>query len=124
MNILVVEDNAVQGRIVERCLSEHVAYDNLTSVRNAEEALDVLRSDAAFDVLIIDWMLPGISGIDLVRAIRGRTAFDSVYIIMQTAKDRAEHVEKALDAGADNYVIKPLDCDALGKKIAHSHYDP
>jgi DNA-binding response OmpR family regulator len=41
-----------------------------------------------------------------------------VYIIMQTAKDRAEHVEKALDAGADNYVIKPLDCDSLSRKIA------
>lgn len=118
MNILVVEDNAVQGRIVERCLSERVEYDSLTVVRDAEDALDTLRNDASYDVLIIDWMLPGVSGIKLVRAIRSREAFDAMYIVMQTAKDRAEHLEEALDAGADNYVIKPLDCDALARKIS------
>jgi two-component system chemotaxis response regulator CheY len=118
MNILLVEDNAVQSRIVERCLSERVNYEDLTIVRTAEDAVQALRGNASYDVLIIDWMLPGMSGVDLVRAVRGRETFGAVYIIMQTAKDRAEHVEKALDAGADNYVIKPLDCDSLSRKIA------
>jgi DNA-binding response OmpR family regulator len=118
MNILLVEDNAVQSRIVERCLSERVNYEDLTIVRTAEDAVQALQGNASYDVLIIDWMLPGMSGVDLVRAVRGRETFGAVYIIMQTAKDRAEHVEKALDAGADNYVIKPLDCDSLSRKIA------
>jgi len=118
MNILIVEDNAVQGRIVERCLSERVEYDTLTVVRTAEDALQTLGTDASIDVLIVDWMLPGVSGIDLVRAVRSREVFDAVYIIMQTAKDRPKHLEEALDAGADNYVIKPIDCDSLGRKIS------
>lgn len=121
MNVLVVEDNAVQGRIVKRCLSEHVDYEKLTAVRTAEDALQALHGNTSYDVLIVDWMLPGVSGIELVQTVRRRETFDPVYIIMQTAKDRAEHVEEALDAGADNYVIKPLDCDALGRKIARHH---
>jgi two-component system phosphate regulon response regulator PhoB len=88
-------------------------------VRNVEDALQALRDGhTSYDVLIIDWMLPGVSGIDFARTIRGRETFDAVYTIMQMAKGRAEHVEEALEAGADNCVIRPFNCDALTRKIS------
>lgn len=118
MRILVIEDNHIQARIVERCLREG-HYDDYTFVESSEEALDHLESDEGYDLLIIDWMLPGVDGLAFVQALRNSNAFRDIPIIMQTAKDRPEHVQQALKAGVDDYVVKPvLNCESLLNKIA------
>ena len=117
MRILVIEDNRIQARIVERCLQEGGPYD-LTFVRSSEEALNCLEEEEGYDLLIIDWMLPGTSGLDFARILRNSKSFRDIPIIMQTAKDRPEHVQQALAAGVDDYVVKPLlDCRSLIQKI-------
>lgn len=116
MRILVIEDNRIQARIVKRCLRE--GRHQFTLVESSEEALDCLEDDAGYDLLIIDWMLPGTSGLDFVRALRNSETFRDIPIIMQTAKDRPEHVQLALEAGVDDYVVKPLlDCTSFLNKI-------
>lgn len=118
MRILVIEDNRIQARIVERCLREGGHYDDCTLVQSSEEALNRLEEDAGYDLLIIDWMLPGISGLEFVRVLRNSESFRDLPIIMQTAKDRPEHVQQALEVGVDDYVVKPLlDCQSLIQKI-------
>jgi CheY-like chemotaxis protein len=117
MRILIIEDNRVHTRIVERCLTTG-GFEDFTIVRSSEKALDCLRNDEAYDLLIVDWMLPGASGLDFVRALRESESLHDIPIIMQTAKDRMEHLERARAAGVDGYVVKPLqDCTSLINQI-------
>lgn len=117
MRILVIEDNRIQARIVERCLQSG-GYDDYTFVDSSEDALDCLEHDKDYDLLIIDWMLPGTSGLEFVRVLRDSDSFCDTPIIMQTAKDRREHLEQAREAGVDGYVVKPLlSCESLIKQI-------
>lgn len=117
MRILIIEDNRIHTRIVERCLTTG-GFDDFTFVDSSEEALDCLRDDGGYDLLIVDWMLPGVSGLDFVRALRDSESFHDIPIIMQTAKDRKEHLERARAAGVDGYVVKPLqDCTSLINQI-------
>lgn len=117
MRILVIEDNRIQSRIVERCLRTG-GFEDFTTVASSEDALARLEEDDDYDLLIIDWMLPGVSGIDFVQALRSSESFHSIPIIMQTAKDRPEHVEKARKAGVNGYVVKPvLNCSSLVHQI-------
>lgn len=116
MRILVIEDNTIQARIVKRCLHSG-DYDDFTVVRSSEKALDALEAND-YDLLIIDWMLPGINGLDFVRALRRSETYRDIPIIMQTAKDRPEHLKQARAAGIDGYVVKPLlNCSSLLKQI-------
>lgn len=119
MRILVVEDNRIQARIVKRCLREGGFHRDCTFVQSSEEALDRLDDkEGGYDLLIIDWMLPGVSGLDFVRVLRNSPSFRDIPIIMQTAKDRPEHVQQALDVGVDDYVVKPLlNCASLIEKV-------
>ncbi len=117
MRILVIEDNRIQARIVERCLRTG-GYDDFTTVESSEEALAQLEQNGDYDLLIVDWMLPGVSGIDFVDALRSSESFHSIPIIMQTAKDRPEHLKQAQQAGVNGYVVKPLlDCSSLVNQI-------
>mgnify|MGYP002763280373 CR=1 FL=1 len=117
MRILVIEDNRIQARIVERCLRTG-GFDDFTTVESSEEALTRLEADDDFDLLIIDWMLPGVSGLEFVHALRTSESFHSIPVIMQTAKDRPEHLEKARQAGVNGYVVKPvLNCSSLVNQI-------
>ncbi len=117
MRILVIEDNRIQARIVERCLQTG-GFDDFTFVSSSEEALDCLKDDRGYDLIIIDWMLPGVSGLEFVRVLRESDSFCDTPIIMQTAKDRKEHLERAREAGVDGYVVKPLlSCESLLNQI-------
>lgn len=111
--ILLVEDTRVHARIVERCLGD--GYD-LTVAHSAEQALQQLRGHE-FDLLIVDWALPGTNGLRLVRALQQSERFREVPVIMQTAKDRAENVRQAMAAGATDYVVKPINCQTLRSKV-------
>ena len=102
---------------MERCLRTG-GFDDFTTVESSEEALTRLEADDDFDLLIIDWMLPGVSGLEFVHALRTSESFHSIPVIMQTAKDRPEHLEKARQAGVNGYVVKPvLNCSSLVNQI-------
>ena len=112
MRILVVEDEKDLNRIlVKRLRLEGYAVDGC---HNGREALDYLAS-AAFDVVILDWMLPGLSGIEVIRHIR--KTMPALAVLMLTAKDRIDDKVSGLDAGADDYLIKPFATDELLARI-------
>ena len=111
--ILIAEDSAVCRKLLETIL-EKKPYE-LCSVANGREALDAFAQFCP-DIIITDWMMPDVSGIELCRQIRkaqdGRT-----YIILVTQKSEKEDVIEALDAGADDYVTKPFDAGELLARI-------
>src|SRR3954467_10588007 len=115
MRILLVEDHEESRTNLHR-LIERRGHD-VVSVGSAEEAKLVLEKDK-FPFLILDWMLPGQSGIDLCRELRTRARGDELFILLVTARADTEDLEQALAAGASDYLTKPLDIALLNVRLS------
>lgn len=105
MSILILEDNIIFARIVQRCLESN-GYSDISIAESSEEALDLLDINT-FDILLVDWMLPGMDGLDFVRRLRETESYEDLPIIMMTSKDQAQDVQEAAQAGIDGYILKP-----------------
>lgn len=121
--ILVVEDNDSSRRLIVELL-RGAGFDNLAVARDAEEAIEQMMGHNP-DLLLLDWGLPGKSGLDLVREIRAaahapdpRFANPELPIVMITARQKARDVTAARNAGINEFVIKPFSTTSLLKAIA------
>src|SRR3954464_11686014 len=115
MKILLVEDHPDSRRNLQRLIAKR-GHD-VTAVGSAEEAEAALAA-ATFPFLILDWMLPGKSGVDLCRELRSQPNGDEMFILLVTAKADTEDLEQALEAGANDYLTKPLDVGLLDVRIS------
>src|SRR5438105_5124014 len=115
MKILLVEDHPGSRRNLQRLIAKR-GHD-VTAVGSAEEAEAALATET-FPFLILDWMLPGKSGVDLCRELRTRPNGDEMFILLVTAKGDTEDLEQALQAGANDYLTKPLDIGRLNVRIS------
>jgi two-component system cell cycle sensor histidine kinase/response regulator CckA len=115
MKILLVEDHPGSRRNLQRLIATR--GHEVTAVGSAEEAEAALAGES-FPFLILDWMLPGKSGVDLCRELRARPNGDEMFILLVTAKADTEDLEQALEAGANDYLTKPLDVGLLNVRIS------
>ena len=115
MRILLVEDHTESRKNLQR-LIERRGHE-VVAVASAEEAKQELAT-REFPFLILDWMLPGESGIDLCRDLRKRPRGDEFFILLVTARAHTEDLEQALEAGANDYLTKPLDLGLLNVRIS------
>src|SRR3954468_10333894 len=115
MKILLVEDHPGSRRNLQRLISKR--GHEVTAVGSAEEAEAALAAEA-FPFLILDWMLPGKSGVELCRELRAGSKGDEMFILLVTAKADTEDLEQALEAGANDYLTKPLDVGLLDVRIS------
>jgi two-component system cell cycle sensor histidine kinase/response regulator CckA len=115
MKILLVEDHEKSRQNLQR-LIERRGHE-VVSVASAEQAKMVIR-DESFPFLILDWMLPGQSGIDLCRELRAEARGDELFILLVTARADTEDLEQALAAGASDYLTKPLDVALLNVRLS------
>ena len=115
MKILLVEDHPGSRRNLQRLIAAR-GHD-VTAVGSAEEAETALAAES-FPFLILDWMLPGKSGVDLCRELRTRANADEMFILLVTAKADTQDLEQALEAGANDYLTKPLDVGLLNVRIS------
>jgi two-component system cell cycle sensor histidine kinase/response regulator CckA len=115
MKILLVEDHS-ESRQTLAGLIERRGHE-VVSVASAEEAEKALAS-YGFPFLILDWMLPRKSGLDLCRELRGRPRGDEIFILLITARTETEDLERALAAGANDYLSKPLDPALLNIRLS------
>lgn len=112
--ILAVDDDAVNLRILESVLS---AEDySLTTVTHGQEAL-ALVDDQAWDLIIIDVMMPGMSGYELTRKLRTRYDISELPILLLTARSRPEDIELGFHVGANDYTVKPVDARELRSRV-------
>lgn len=116
MRALVVDDSRAIRSILAGILGD-IGFD-VVGVADAEEAHALLQRDADFKLALVDWNLPVMSGLDLVREIRAMPSLDSVRLMMVTTETELERVSQALDAGADEYIMKPFDKVMLLEKLA------
>ncbi len=110
MKILVVEDDLVSRRILVRMI-EKLGHTPQTA-SNGREALELIQKEP-HRVIISDWMMPEMDGVELCRRVRSQVAEYYVYFILCTAKDRREDRLEGMQAGADDFLTKPLDPDEL-----------
>ena len=106
MQILIAEDDTITRRTLEALLVKW-GYAVIV-VRDGAEAWKILQGDAAPRLVILDWMIPGLDGIQICRQVRQRAAVPYVYILLLTAKGNQEDVINGLEAGADDYLTKPF----------------
>ena len=115
MKILLVEDDVESRRNLKR-LIERRGHE-VVAVGSAEEAQAELRAHD-FPFLILDWMLPGMSGVELCRRVRAEERGDELFIVLATARADTADLEQALAAGANDYLTKPLDLGLLNVRLS------
>ncbi len=112
--ILVVEDEEALCALLEYNLSRE-GFD-VSICRNGEDALTLLRDDKP-DILLLDWMLPHVSGIEICRQVRARAETRDLPIIMLTARSEEDDRIRGLDTGADDYLTKPFSMTELLARV-------
>jgi len=113
MKALVVDDSAVMRKVLTGAL-ERAEITEVTHAKDGQEAVDACNAED-FELVLMDWNMPNMLGIDAVKAIRENGK--SMPIIMVTTEAERNRVIEALQAGANNYIIKPFEPDTLVEKI-------
>jgi two-component system sensor histidine kinase/response regulator len=114
MNILIADDDAAARKMVSQYLKKK-GYNVFEASNGIETFTSIL--DHPINIAIIDWILPGMDGIDVCRKIREKQKGSYVFIIMLTAKDEKQDLIKGFDAGVDEYIMKPVNLQELIARI-------
>jgi len=115
MKFLVVDDFSTMRRIVKGLLNE-LGYNDITEADDGNTALPLLKN-GSFDFLITDWNMPGMPGLDLLKAVRGDPKLAKLPVLMLTAEAKRDQIVEAAQAGVSGYVIKPFTAATLKEKI-------
>lgn len=115
MRVLVIDDSRAMRSILTAILAD-LEFD-VEAVEDAENAVSVLERDRDFDLALVDWNLPGKSGLELVREIRSDPQRAGLRLMMVTTETELHRVREALEAGADEYIMKPFDKEMLHEKL-------
>lgn len=112
---LIADDSAVLRKLLESALKEHCGFTEFVQVEDGQQAVDATGNNI-FDLILLDWNMPNMSGIEALRKIRSNDK--RTPIVMVTSEKEGARVVEAFDAGANNYIIKPFDAHILSKKVA------
>lgn len=115
LRILVVDDFSTMRRIIRNLLQD-LGFKNISEADDGSTALTALR-ESEFDFVVTDWNMPGVTGIDLLRAIRADAKLKHLPVLMVTAEGKREQIVEAAQAGVNGYVIKPFTASTLREKL-------
>jgi phosphoserine phosphatase RsbU/P len=113
--VLVAEDHYVSRHLLERNLMNWGF--TVVTAEDGAEALSILESDDAPPLAILDWMMPKMDGLEVCARVREHANRPYIYLVLLTAKSQKEEIAQGLQAGADDYVIKPFDPDELRARL-------
>jgi DNA-binding response OmpR family regulator len=116
MHVLIAEDDRATGQILARTLQRW--HHETTVVADGAEAWQHLRATSGPMLAILDWMMPELDGPDVCRKVRAERPDANMYLLLVTARESRGDVIAGLDAGADDYIIKPFDPDELRARIS------
>ncbi len=115
MKFLVVDDFSTMRRIIKNLLND-LGYANVTEADDGQTALPILQG-GGIDFLVTDWNMPGMPGLDLLKAVRSDPKLAKLPVLMLTAEAKREQIIEAAQAGVNGYVIKPFTAVTLKEKI-------
>jgi len=115
MDVLVVDDAPTMRRIVRGLLRE-LGLKNVREAEDGKMALQALKNKKA-DLIVCDWNMPEMTGIELLREIRDDNSLKEVPMLMVTAEAKKENIVAAVEAGVNNYIVKPFNAQTLNEKL-------
>ena len=116
MKTLVVDDFATMRKIVKNVLRQ-IDITNVTEAENGKQAIEILKADPAYELIVSDWIMPEMTGIEFLKACKEDENIRKVPFVMVTAEAQKDSVLEAIKAGVDNYIVKPFTPDNLQKAI-------
>jgi two-component system chemotaxis response regulator CheY len=115
LRFLVVDDFSTMRRIVKNFLVD-LGYTNISEADDGNTALPILKA-GGIDFLVTDWNMPGMPGLELLKAVRADPALASLPVLLVTAEAKREQIVEAAQAGVNGYVVKPFTAQTLKEKI-------
>ncbi|WP_298440412.1 chemotaxis response regulator CheY [uncultured Ferrimonas sp.] len=115
MKILIVDDFSTMRRIIKNLLRD-LGFNNTQEADDGSTALPMLQN-GDFDFVVTDWNMPGMQGIDLLRAIRADDNLKHLPVLMVTAEAKREQIIMAAQAGVNGYIVKPFTATTLKEKL-------
>jgi diguanylate cyclase (GGDEF)-like protein len=115
MKILIADDDPVSSRLLDRLLVKW-GYE-VIAAHDGTEAWEVLQAENAPRVALLDWIMPGIDGLEICRRVRARSGQPYVYIMLLTANDKVGNLVEGLESGADDYLTKPFHPQELRARL-------
>lgn len=115
MKILVVDDFSTMRRIIKNLLKQ-LGYSNVDEAEDGSQALTRLKSEK-YEFIVSDWNMPNMTGLELLQAVRADGSLKDIKFLMVTAEALQENVIAAVQAGVNNYIVKPFTADTLKEKI-------
>lgn len=115
MRILVVDDFSTMRRIIRNLLRE-LGFQNIQEADDGQTAWPMLQG-GGFDFLVTDWNMPGMPGIELLKAVRADAKLQSLPVLMVTAEAKREQIVEAAQAGVNGYIVKPFTAETLREKL-------
>ncbi len=115
MRAMVVDDSRAMRTIIGRILKE-IGFE-IAEAGNGQEAIEVIKTKGPITIALVDWNMPVMNGIEFVRAVRADAAHNEMRLMMVTTEAEVGHVSQALEAGANEYLMKPFTKDILVEKL-------
>ena len=115
MRVLVVDDSSIIRRVVDQIL-EVLGHEAVPAADGAD-ALETLRSTQGIELILLDWNMPEMSGIDFLRTIKADPELKEIPVIMLTTESERRKMIEAIEAGAKHYLTKPFQPETLATKI-------
>lgn len=116
MKILVVDDSKTMRLIITRTLKE-LGHET-REAGNGKEAIAVLKAEGGWGLVMADWNMPEMNGLEMVTAVKAEEVFKPLPIMMVTTETEMSNVQKALDAGATGFIMKPFKKETIQEKLA------
>lgn len=118
MKFLVIDDSMVIRNIHKNALKENkIPEDDILEADNGVTGMEIAEKEE-IGLFLVDWNMPGINGLDFIKKLRSMGKYADTPIIMVTSEAAKYNVMEAIDAGATNYIVKPIHGDVLWKKIS------
>ncbi len=115
IKILIVDDFSTMRRI-EKNILRQLGFKNIDEAEDGQMALQKLKSDK-YDLVITDWNMPKMSGLELLKAIRADEELKHIPVLMVTAEAKKENIIDAIKAGVSNYIVKPFNAQTMKEKL-------
>jgi len=115
MKVLIVDDFATMRRIVRNVLKQ-VGLTSIVEADNGKAALKVLKKENV-DLILCDWNMPEMSGIDLLKAVKSDNALKNIPFVMVTAEAQKDNIIEAVKAGVSSYIVKPFTAETVSEKL-------
>jgi two-component system chemotaxis response regulator CheY len=116
MRILIVDDSIAMRQLEKKFLKE-IGFSDVTEAADGLEALQLVASEK-FDMILMDWRMPVLSGLETLRQIKSNPQLDGVPVIMVTSESQKPKILEAIQSGAANYIVKPFDAAILKEKLS------